>query len=450
MRILFLLTFCCFSTVIKSQNKFESEWLSDPVQYKDQLDLAIGNIAVVSVVEKDSIGVWLENGYAKSFIVNPEEYAIDLKKILPDTISIVFTLYPKNVDKWYIMYHELLSRRLNELFKLNPYLNDAEIAYKIILQDSCETEEDAIELFHGFHLSFPAQSDTQVITLNQKEFDTLQTLEYNPSSRFIASDSIIKYRQIITDLDKFNSFENARDKNDSTVYEAFEKSDFDSIVAVIDWTGSMYHHGSQALLWHIYHLDQSYLLGFTFFNDGDDKEEKEKLIGSTGGIWPVYDRAPKVVFKTMQKVHKKGKGGTKPENDIEALLVAQEEFPHAKSIVLIADNYSCIRDFSLLDSIHKKVHVILPDHPQQINLMYLDLAYRTQGTIRTSEGIVLDFTENQPISFVWNSTLYFVNQKGYFQTIDDQYCSPCFRYYPIENYFKEVQKASSEKTKETL
>lgn len=437
-----------------SQVKFENNWLNDPVQFKDQINREIEKIEVVSSIMPNNTGIWLENGYAKSVLIHTDHYTHQQKLMRPDSIQIIFTLYPKNVDKWYIMYHDLLSRRLKELFLLNPLLNDKRIIYSIILQDSCEIEQDAEQLYHGFQLIFPAtfplKSQNEASPDNEPSSDTLIFQPYEPQERFISEDSVAKYREVITELEQFNATEKTKDINDSTVYHVLENSQFDSVAAVVDWTGSMYHHGSQALLWHIYHLDHTYILGFTFFNDGNKTKDEKKIAGSTGGILSAETTEPNAVYKTMRYVHRKGKGGKQEENDVEALIYAQNEFPEAHALILIADNNSCYRDIEFLEDITKPVHIILPGNPPRINLMYIQLAASTGGTIRTNEGIVLDFAKSVPVEFVFNNAFYFRNEYGYYQTLDYQFCRICNPFYPVEKYTLKVKAAASEKAKDVL
>lgn len=59
---------------------------------------------------------------------------------------------------------------------------------------------------------------------------------------------------------------------------------------------------------------------FVFFNDGDDKINSTKVVGSTGGIYSMVANNLNQVLATMQTAIENGNGGDLPENDIEAIL----------------------------------------------------------------------------------------------------------------------------------
>jgi hypothetical protein len=142
----------------------------------------------------------------------------------------------------------------------------------------------------------------------------------------------------------------------------------------------------QLLVWNKLNFSTGRGKYFTFFNDGDGKPDFRKYIGSTGGIYHVnaesYEDVEKKAIATIQK----GNGGDAPENDVEAILSASHEFPDADELVLIADNYANVKDLSLLKKINKPVHVILCGvYNGLVNADYVELAYRTCGTLHTME-----------------------------------------------------------------
>jgi hypothetical protein len=82
----------------------------------------------------------------------------------------------------------------------------------------------------------------------------------------------------------------------------------------------------------------------------------------------------------------KGGGGDCPENNIEALLLAEKEFPENDFQVLIADNWAPIKDMSLMQKLTKPVRVVLcgvVDY--NINIDYLNLARQTKGSVHLME-----------------------------------------------------------------
>lgn len=95
------------------------------------------------------------------------------------------------------------------------------------------------------------------------------------------------------------------------------------------------------------------------------------------------------LLKTMQSTTDGGGGGESEENDIEALLEAMHMIGEGDELVLIADNYSDVRDMELLPQLRTPVRIVLAgnlDHG--INEDYLQIAWATGGSIHTlSEDI---------------------------------------------------------------
>jgi hypothetical protein len=86
----------------------------------------------------------------------------------------------------------------------------------------------------------------------------------------------------------------------------------------------------------------------------------------------------------MQSTTNGGSGGESEENDIEALLEAMRMMGEGDELVLIADNYSDVRDMDLLPQLRTPVRVVLAgnlDHG--INEDYLQIAWATGGSIHT-------------------------------------------------------------------
>jgi hypothetical protein len=158
------------------------------------------------------------------------------------------------------------------------------------------------------------------------------------------------------------------------------------VVVVGDVTGSMYPYTAQLLIWLKLHSLDSFTTQFAFFNDGDDTPDSEKRIGSTGGIYSkrcyTFEQAKNLVKSTMLK----GGGGDCPENNIEALLQAERDFPDNKFQVLIADNWAPIKDKILMGRLTKPVRVVLCGaNGYNINVDYLNLARRTKGSVHLIE-----------------------------------------------------------------
>ena len=173
---------------------------------------------------------------------------------------------------------------------------------------------------------------------------------------------------------------------DQTVYKAFsENPQWNNILVVSDFTGSMSPYNQQLLLWFKLNLsEQKKFRHFTFFNDGDKKNDRMKIIGKTGGIY----HSDSVSFSSVEKLidrvlSNSNGGGDTPENDMEAILSGMNQCKDCKDIVWIADNRATPRDLSLMSKIGKPVHVILCGAEGGVNPRILDFVYRNKGTLHT-------------------------------------------------------------------
>lgn len=156
---------------------------------------------------------------------------------------------------------------------------------------------------------------------------------------------------------------------------------------VNDWTGSMYGYGAQIVHWHLLNYKHSGLRQITLFNDGDRKTQLEKVVGETGGIYSAEASEIPKIINLFNLVRMNGNGGDRPENDVEAILAAIKEKPDATEVILVADNYACIRDIEMVERITKPVKVLVCGYIPEIginpHLVYL--AKATKGGLYTLE-----------------------------------------------------------------
>lgn len=314
--------------------------------------------------------VILENGYAKYRFQNSGDWPPQGIDVVPTEVTVIFTQYPKHKSFWLTDYHWLLAKRLEELFALDPRLNDTSIVYNIILQTDCDNEFEAMQLFHGSEVKYRIKTpETADITL-----DSLPDLSSNTRKPSSQSKKIARFMKQVS----FSS--------DSTVYEVLDRQrNWANAVLVIDWTGSMHGYGAESVLWLSLHEEQSTIRKIALFNDGDRKKNRKKDLGRTGGIYIENARPISKSVKLFNKVKNKGTGGDSPENDIEAIAATLAADPSAENVILIADNQSCIRDYALIECIDKPVHVVLCGTRKGINPQYVNVAWRTGGSLHTKD-----------------------------------------------------------------
>ncbi|MBK6521224.1 MAG: toxin-antitoxin system YwqK family antitoxin [Sphingobacteriaceae bacterium] len=162
---------------------------------------------------------------------------------------------------------------------------------------------------------------------------------------------------------------------------------------VTDLTGSMYPYAKEINTWlRLHFMKDTAQQYFVFFNDGDNKKDAAKKIGITGGIYVCRAKTTEDLVNTMKLTIKKGEGGDTPENVVEAILTGLKKVRKPDNIILIADNWAKARDLVLLSRVKVPVRVILCGvyEGMEINTDYLNIAYKTRGSIHTIEQDITD------------------------------------------------------------
>jgi len=300
--------------------------------------------------------VKLDMSYAEDEIENPEEWFKRKDRVMAYEVDLVFTLYPKNIEHWRTNYFDLLNGRMQALFALDSSLRSTRIKWNMILQTDPQDEESAKDYFHGF-----------VIKYRPREVRYVNDVRTPAQLKALISG----YATV----------------KDSTVFKVMDRHpEWDSMLVVMDWTGSMYKYGAQLVLWHKLNMiaNHSEVKHFVFFNDGNKKKTWQKKVGKTGGVYRARNDDMEELISTMMYVMKKGNGGDSEENDLEALLTGLQYLEDFKEVILIADNKSGVRDLELLTNVKHPVHVIVCDVAgSKIHPDYLKIAKETGGSIHT-------------------------------------------------------------------
>ena len=127
-------------------------------------------------------------------------------------------------------------------------------------------------------------------------------------------------------------------------------------------------------------------------DDGDRKRDEDKKIGATGGVYYCKARNIEELIATMDLTIKRGQGGDAPENVIEGLIFGINKSGKVDDVILIADNWAKVRDIKMLPRIKVPVHVVLCGvyEGMEINEDYLNIAYKTRGSVHTIEQDITD------------------------------------------------------------
>lgn len=151
------------------------------------------------------------------------------------------------------------------------------------------------------------------------------------------------------------------------------------IALVMDVTTSMTLHLASMNWWVANSADSLNVVHYTFFNDGDNIDDKKKKSGKTGGIY--HGTELRDLTATLMAAMRNGNGGDIVENDFEAVLAAQNQQTNAEALLLIVDNFSDVRDENLLSEIQMKTHVLLAGDVTTVRECYLNLAKATGGDV---------------------------------------------------------------------
>ena len=172
---------------------------------------------------------------------------------------------------------------------------------------------------------------------------------------------------------------------DTVVAAVLNRNDWSEKLIVTDLTGSMNPYAGQLSAWYQLHHAAEPNLQFVFFNDGDAKSDSEKKIGSTGGIYHQKATTVEALMDLMTRVRSAGNGGDCPENNMEALIKGVSQAAPFKELVMIVDNNAPVKDIELLKEFNEPVHVILCGYNGAVLVDYLEIAWKTGGSIHTIE-----------------------------------------------------------------
>ncbi len=290
-------------------------------------------------------------------------------------ISVDF-VYTQNVDRK--KQEDLNKRRLLEMYLVFPDLfKQSMTKWNYYEQLGFTAEQDANLLYHGFVIKFR------------------KIKRYEPRSFIeMKKDVLSRVKKPI----------------DSTIYETFLRNpDLDQKLIAIDFTGSMSPYYLEVMAW-LCMQNYKQNVSFSFFNDGDSTADELKIIGRTKGIYLFESKNLDTIVNYAKNTIMGGYGGDCPENDIEAILRGLEKYKDVKEVILVADNWSDMRDYSLLYLVKKPVRVILCGTEYGINPQYLNLAKATGGSVQTIKRDLLDLYKlNEGQSFDFNGQRFKVS-----------------------------------------
>lgn len=370
---------------------------------------------------------FLRCNYGSPKIVNPEVY--EEIQASPRAIAKIDMVYTGIAQVDSFNQRRLNRKRLVELEKLAPEIFDMSLVeWKFVKQVNALSRDENRQLFHGFVVHMqpnpPGMAEsTDSLSAEERIREVMRIVDsadpdtsyvereikgkpyYLPIWKFKRDRGITYTRRGIWPREKVyppSTFvtdtvvtmpERDPRLKDSVVLVALRRNrSWKNFAVVQDVTGSMHPYLSQSFIWIKDLSEGAEAEDFVFFNDGDRRPDGP--IGRSGGAYHVRSRDMGTVRVTAVATMRKGYGGASPENDIEALLFAQDRCGDCQSLVLIADNYAPVRDMELIDQLRLPVHIIACGATMgNINYQYVDLARRTGGSVHTLDADLDDLDQ---------------------------------------------------------
>jgi hypothetical protein len=384
-----------FSTLSSIANQFQ-QLVNAPVQ----------EVEVVNLNQLKSNQLAIAMPFAKEIILNPEQQKYFDEQVVVK-IELVYTKYRTSptFDQKQLNFNRLteLNKLLPDLFK-NPLWD-----YALVSQTNGNSREECNPMFHGFIFTFRPNSSPTTLAeessylqkvidnlIKQNNNDPNDKLSYELKTRWdtkigYVHDTIWKVNDI-KEVPVPDIFYDHSLYKDSTVLNVFERNQsWQNFAVVTDVTGSMSPYIAQVFVWLKQQTENNNAKYFVFFNDGDNKESRKKKPLETGGVYGTTNKGLETVMQTAARCMQNGSGGgERQENDVEAILLAQQEYEDAKEIILVADNFESMRDYKHIDEIKKPVRIIACGVKNRINIEYLDLARITKGSVHTKTEDVYD------------------------------------------------------------
>ncbi len=398
-------------------------------------DMQTERVERYTLLSTDPMPILVRMDFNNDSVVNPQVWA-KLRGISAERIDLVYTVYRESKS---FNQPALNKCRLDTLRKYAPWLFASEVTeWHFVGQTAGATLDSAQKLFHGFVIyprkttpdtreelklitsvldsvaAFTKMHDSICLVSSMRMHSKyVSTGYYLPRNKLMAkagAKSPVKnwrypYTQKILHIDTTMHVDTAHCLTgtidfrifqympDSSVLKAFARHpEWKDKLVLTDVTGSMAPYSTQLLVWYKLKESTDDVKRFEFFNDGDNKPDYAKRIGTTGGIYfSPGDKGYEMMEKTVRNAMRAGSGGDAPENNIEALLRGIENCPECGDVIMIADNWAPVKDLSLLNQVKRPVKIILCGATTGIiNADYLEIARRTGGSIHTMEKDIMD------------------------------------------------------------
>lgn len=191
--------------------------------------------------------------------------------------------------------------------------------------------------------------------------------------------------------------------SDSIVTKVWErnKNNWRNVAIVGDFTSSMYPYATELFTWLDKNRRNKSIQGAVFFTDCDSLGHEVIPDQTSGKMFTIRNWEKANVLSTFIEASRNTQRNIRlAENNLEAIIYAQNTFPTIQSFVLIADNGSPIKDMHLLTQIKKPVHIIVCGSTYEENAGIqpdlIQLAVTTKGALHTATTDLSTLTTIKP------------------------------------------------------
>lgn len=153
------------------------------------------------------------------------------------------------------------------------------------------------------------------------------------------------------------------------------------IVANIDC--SMYQYIDELMVWNYTDEAEQQNNTYWLFNGFQYNSKPSDSGHDRRGIFYVPNNDIEGFCKTVDKIVNFSCSGNRLENVVEALILGAKDKSPEEELLFIADNYSDASDLHRLGELKAPVRVLLTDSEYGINEHYLEIAYRSGGSVHT-------------------------------------------------------------------
>ncbi len=265
------------------------------------------------------------------------------------------------------------------------------------------------------------------ITTTDIQISVLQSTHLEPLAGLASQTPQVDLQALTIEIEITKQLSTGAFGTDSTAFKVFERNvnRWKNAIVVCDFTSSMYPYSTQLYAWLKKNENNPNIRAMVFFTDCDSSGQEIQKSKAAGKMFTATNLNFENLLPTMIEAARNTKNNTDdPENNIEALLFAQKQFPTAENLILIADNSTTVKGMNQLSKIKKPVHIVLCgttfDTTVAIQPHYFKIAARTRGSLHTSEDDIQNPNDINKDTWIRVGNRFYRFRNDDFETTDFQ------------------------------